>query len=84
MNAAGGHIRYLPGPMAATMVNVGSAIIHNQNGKVKAIMLVESTATSARRIGEPTGNPFGVKFSVREKLEGGGVTWRHHPRCTYE
>jgi hypothetical protein len=27
---------------------------------------------------------MGSRFSVREKLDGGGIVWKHHPRCTYD
>ena len=59
-------------------------MIHNENGRVKSIRLLQTAQTHALKIGPPTGECLGVRFAVREKLEGGGITWRHHPRSTYE
>ena len=67
------------------MVASGRATIHNQNSRVKSVMLRETASSHARMIGPPgDGRATGVRFSVREKLDGGGVAWKHHPRSTYE
>jgi hypothetical protein len=66
------------------MVANGSAAVANQNGRVKSIALLECAATHAQRIGAPTGDWASPPFSVREKLDGGGIIWRHHSRCLYE
>ena len=84
LDANQSHIRFLPGPLAEAMVNRGGATIANANGKVKSVQLAQPASWFAQRIGPPTGDWGGVRFSVREKLEGGHVVWRHHPRCTYE
>jgi hypothetical protein len=85
VNAAGWHIRYLPGALARSMVQAGTAEIHNANGKVRSVRLIATASTFAQRIGEVT--PASWKsppFAVRERLECGGVIWRHHARATYE
>jgi hypothetical protein len=70
--------------MAAAMVAAGSAEVAHQNGRVKSIRLLTTAATHATVIGPPTGDWGAPPFSVRQRLENGYVTWRHHPRCTYE
>jgi hypothetical protein len=80
VNASGQHVRWIPGPMAQSMVAAGSAAIHNQNGKVKSIRLLESAASHAWRLGPATLVPQASRFVVRERLEGGGILWKHHPR----
>jgi len=32
-------------------------------------------------IGPPSDGWLAPRFSVREKLDCGGVVWKHHPRC---
>jgi hypothetical protein len=49
--SSGEHIRYLPGPMAASMVVAGAAEVHNANGKIKSVRLVPQPL---QRIGEPS------------------------------
>jgi hypothetical protein len=83
VDAHGDHLRYVPGALARAMVNAGAAEVSNANGKVKAIRLVECARTHARLIGPPTDGSKPPPFSVREKLDGGHVVWRHHARCTY-
>jgi hypothetical protein len=83
VNEAGDHIRYLPGELARALIATERAAVHNQNGRVKAIRLLECAATHAQRIGEPTGTRLGVRFAVRERLDSGSTVWKHHPRCTY-
>lgn len=82
LTPAGELIRHLPGQLAKQMVVVGSAIIAHENGRVRAVRLIQTAATSAQRIGPPTGDPFGTKFSVREKLDSGHTVWKHHARAT--
>lgn len=59
-----------------------NAMIDERNGKPRSIRLIMTAAASALRIGEPTGDLPGVRFSVREKLDCGAVGWKHHPRAT--
>ena len=49
----GDHVHYIPGALAKAMVAAGSAAIHNQNGKVRGIKLLESARTHLQRIGPP-------------------------------
>jgi hypothetical protein len=79
--SSGDHLRYLPGALARSMVNSGTAEIANQNGKVRSIRLIATATTFARRIGEATPGWTTAPYSVRERLECGGVIWRHHSRC---
>jgi hypothetical protein len=65
------------------MVLAGGAAIHNANGRVKSIRLIETAASQGWRIGEPDGRPTASRFVVRDRLEGGFVVWRHHPRCLW-
>jgi hypothetical protein len=76
-------IRYVPGPMAAAMVAAGSAVVSNANGKVKAVRLIETAATHARRIGPPgEGRASGVRFYRWVRLEQSATRIvEHHPRC---
>ena len=86
VDAHGAHLRYIPGALAKAMVNAGAAEIHNANGKVKSIRLVESAATHACRIGDataPTGPPA-CRFTRWVRLEASATrVIEHHPRCTY-
>jgi hypothetical protein len=82
LDTSGQHLRYVTAAVASAMVDAEHAIVHNQNGKVRSIKLVECAATAATRIGAPTGECRGVKFAVREKLDSGSVVWTHHPRAT--
>jgi hypothetical protein len=75
------HLRWLPGPRAAELVTSGQAVIRNSNGKVKSIQL---TGSPGAIIGPPTGGWGAPPFAVREHLDCGAITWRHHPRSTYE
>jgi hypothetical protein len=84
-SSSGDVIRHLPRAQAEAMIDAGRATIANVNGKVHSIRLIASAGTHARRIGKPEGaSMFGTKFVFREKLDSGGVTWKHHPRATYE
>jgi hypothetical protein len=84
VDSGGQHIRYLPGPLARAMVAAGHADVANVNGRVKAVRLITAASTHAMLIGPPTGEWGAPPFSVRERLDGGYVTWKHHPRSTYE
>jgi len=84
VTASGWHLRYLPGPLAAAMVKSGAAEAANSNGRVRSVRLVAAASTHARMIGPPTGDWGAPPFCVREKLDGGFLVWRHHPRCAYE
>jgi hypothetical protein len=64
------------------MVRAGAAEIHDANGKVRSVRLIESAHT--RLIGPPSDGWLAPGFSVREKLDNGGVVWKHLVRCTYE
>lgn len=68
--------------MARSLVDAGNAQI-NSPGRVKAVSLTESAATSAQRIGEPTGRAAGVRFTRWEHLDESGTrVVQHHPRST--
>jgi hypothetical protein len=70
---------------AQRMVELGSAAVHNENGKVKSVRLLESASSHALRIGEPQARlPFNTKFTRRVKTESGHSWVEHHPRATYE
>ena len=75
-------MRYVPGELARALVTAGSAVVSNRNGKVRTIKLTASAATHGVRIGEPSDGWLAPRFSVRERLDGGGIVWKHHPRCT--
>ena len=84
VNANGEYVRAVPAALASHMVAQGIAAVHNMNGKVRSIRLLECTATHALRICPPSApDPFGVRFCVTEKLDTGHVVWRHHPRSLY-
>jgi len=65
------------------MVLAGGAAIHNQNGKVRSIRLIETAASHGWRIGEADGRWTASRFVVRDRLESGCVVWCHHPRCLW-
>ncbi len=66
--------------MAKAMVDAGAAAIHNSNGKVKSVALLPTAHLI--RIGEPTVGWLATPpFSVRERLDCGGIVWKHHRRC---
>jgi hypothetical protein len=80
-------ICYLPGPMARAMVAAGAAEIHNANGKVKAIWVVESASTHLCRIGDTTvpTRPPACRFTRWQRLDDSATrVIEHHPRCTNE
>jgi hypothetical protein len=54
VTASGEHLRFVPGELARAMVAAGSAEIENANGKVKSVRLIQTAASHAHRIGEPT------------------------------
>jgi len=64
------------------MVDEGGAVVANENGRVKSIRLIASTASHAQRIGEATrGFAHGTRFVRRELLpESGARVWTFHPR----
>jgi hypothetical protein len=77
-------IRHIPAAFAKALVDGGSAIISEGNGKIRAVRLV-TTAATLQRIGPASSGSWHTQpFAVREHLDGGGVVWRHHPRSTYE
>jgi hypothetical protein len=75
-------VRYVPAAFAQALVGLGRAAVSASNGRVRTIRLIE-TAASLVRLGEPTGGFTTPPFAVREKLDCGAITWRHHPRSTY-
>jgi hypothetical protein len=82
VNPAGQHLRYLPGPLAASMVAAGHAEVHNANGKIKSIRLV-TAATQALLTGPPSEPRYGTRFTRIVKSDA-GVSWiEHHPRALY-
>jgi hypothetical protein len=85
VSPSGGHVRWIPAALAEAMVQAGGAAIHNQNGKVRSIRLLETAASHAHRIGEASDYSAlsGTKFVVREKLDCGATVWKHHPRCLW-
>ena len=87
LNATGDLLRHIPAAMAKQLVTSGAAEVHNQNGKVKSVRLLERAATHCWRIGQPTvptGPPAG-RFVRRIWLEQSGArVYEHHPRCTWE
>jgi hypothetical protein len=74
----GDHLRFVPGELARAMVAAGAAEVHNSNGKVKSIRLVACASSHARLIGPPSDGWHSPPFVTREKLDGGGIAWRHH------
>jgi hypothetical protein len=57
------------------------ANVHNSNGKVRSVRLLETAATCVQRVGEPGGRCTGVRFTRREVLEeSGNRIWQHYPR----
>ena len=81
----GNHVRSVPAALARAMVEAGSAAPEAGFGRIRAVKLIETAATSAERIGEPHGVPFGTTFTRWEYLpESGTRVIAHHPRCTYE
>jgi hypothetical protein len=60
---SGDHLRYLPGASAQRMVELGSAAVHNENGRVKSLRLLQSAQTHLLRIGPPDAAArFGTRF----------------------
>jgi hypothetical protein len=86
VNQSGEHIRVVPSPLAAALVEAGIAEVASSNGRVRSIRLTECADTHAERIGEatvPTGVPS-VRFSRRVRSDDLAVTWwEHHPRSLY-
>ena len=59
------------------MVDAGRAVVSNVNGKVKAVKLIESAGTHARRIGPPSvaTGPESVRFTRKAKLDFPAALW---------
>jgi hypothetical protein len=83
VNANGMHIRCVLGALAWAMVAAGHAEVAQSNGNVKAVRLITAASSHGQMIGGPTDGWLAPPFSVRQKLDGGCLVWRHHPRCTY-
>jgi hypothetical protein len=85
VDAAGQHVRYVPGALARAMVAAGHAEIHNANGKVRSIRLL--AAPDLVRIGDasvPT-RPPATRFTRWVRLEQSATrVIEFHPRSTYE
>jgi hypothetical protein len=75
-------VRYLAGAHAAELVAACAAAIHNENGRVRSIKLLETAASHAVRIGEASaGRPGGVRFYRWVYLEQSGARIvEFHPR----
>jgi hypothetical protein len=81
-DGGGGHLRYIPGALAQGMVSSGHAAIACQNGRVKAVKLLQCAAT-LHRIGPPTGTWGQLRFTRIVRTDA-GVSWiEFHPRSTY-
>jgi hypothetical protein len=80
VGANGDHLRFIPGELARRMCAAGHAEIHNSNGKIKSIRLIQAASTHLVRIGEPSDGWRGVKFTRVVKTDS-GVSWiEFHPR----
>lgn len=78
-------MRYVPGALAAAMVELGIARHTPTLGRVREITLVQTAASFAERIGDATGECRAVRFTRWEYLEASGTRIvQHHPRCVYE
>jgi hypothetical protein len=82
LGANGDHVRWIHAQLARRLIDSRVATVVARNGSIRAIQLVP-VSHFAERIGPPEGRGTGVRFAVREFLDTGHVTWRHHPRCTY-
>ena len=81
---SGAAIRHVPGAMASAMVTSGAAAIHTLGGRVREVRLLRTAASMTERTGEPSGLPFGTKFTRWEYLpESGARVIEHHPRCVW-
>jgi hypothetical protein len=81
----GQHLRYVPSALASAMVTSGAALPDTSAGRIRNVVLVSTAATSAVRIGEPSGPSLGVRFTRYRRLDASASRIiEHHPRCTYE
>ena len=81
---SGAHIRYIPGPLAASMVRDGSANAQPGGGKVREVALNRTTDTHGQRIGPSDGRAIGVKFYRTVRLDASASRiFEHHPRCLW-
>jgi len=81
----GDHVRYVPAAFAAALVHLGTARLAPTGGKIRAVLLVRSAATTAHRIGDAHGRANGVRFYRWMHLdESARRIVEHHPRCTYD
>jgi len=84
LGSSGSPIRHVPGALASAMVESGAAVVHSLGGRVREVRLLRTAAASAERTGEPTGAPFGTKFTRWVYLEESGTrVIEHHPRCVW-
>jgi hypothetical protein len=80
-SATGDVIRHVPAEFARAMVAAGSAEIAHANGRVKSVRLIQTAASHAVRIGEPSPPHIGgVHFIRREKLDQSGSVVRTFKR----
>ena len=84
LSSSGSRIRHVPGPLAAALVSAGSASVGPVGGRVREVTLTRTAATSAQRVGEARGTPFGTPFTRYRYLEQSGArVIEHHPRCCW-
>jgi hypothetical protein len=69
--------------VAQALIAARNAEIAHQNGRIRSIRLIATAQTHAQRIGEATplsAASYSMRFTVRERLECGGIAWRFHRR----
>lgn len=85
LSTAGNHVRFVPGALARALVQGQTARPQATAGKVREVVLTQTPAQVAQRIGEPEGRATGVRFTrVVHLEESASRIIEHHPRCTYE
>lgn len=85
LNSTGGHLRFVPGTLAESMVSNGSAAPQPAGGKVREVALTRPAHERAERIGPSDGRANGVRFYRWVRLDqSASRIIEHHPRCLWK
>jgi hypothetical protein len=83
IGTSGAHIRFVPGTLAARMVQDGSASAQPTGGKVREVT-VSRTADILHCIGPGDGRAIGVRFFRTVRMDSTATRiFEHHPRCMW-
>lgn len=78
------HVRFVPGSLAETLVNIEAAVPKNSSGRIREIVLARPVRFFAVRIGDPEGRWGAIRFYRWRHLDNSATrVVEHHPRCLW-